>query len=922
MDHSKVAKLWDENAKAWDEASKLGFDIWRDYVNTPTFLNMLPDVMGLTGLDVGCGDGYNSRLIAQKCHFLTAIDVSEQFLKKNQKTKNPPNITYRQISASELPFPNEHFDFATAIMSLMDIAELEKVLSEIYRTLTPNGFFQLSIIHPCFNEHKGKWYENEKGEKTAFLVKNYFEETEGEIHEWQHIKSPAEMKTFRVPRFWKPLNKWLNSLVKTGFILEAFCEPFADDAAIAQHPELASTRIVAHSLIIRARKSEQQGTMQTVIEKLPGNVWWKDKNLVYLGCNDHVINILGLASRKEFIGKKDHDLWEKSIADKLKATDLKVLETKTTLSLEETILDNNGEFIIMLTNKSPLFDGNNNIIGILGTSTNITDRKKFEEELKQAKEKAELGNKAKTEFLENMRHDIRTPLTGIAGFASIIKEEIDNPKIKEYIDNLIASSDALLELLNEVLEAVKVSSGEIPLLKKKFDLKSRLQSIVTLNQAKIKEKRIELIFDYDKQLPHYFIGDSTRIHRLILELITNAINFTSQGHIKLSALLAKQHGHEIIVKIIVEDTGVGILSDKKEEIFLQFKRLTPSYEGIYKGAGLGLAIVKQFIDDLEGEIYVETAPQKGTRFTCLIPLHESLLNDDFGSETVINIPERFSKTKHFTTSKVEPSYDSHASTNHNSILLIEDNSLAAKIAQAVLSSLSCKVDIASDGKTAIEKAQNGSYDLIFMDIGLPGMNGYEITKKIRALEFITKKHIPIIALTAHVDTENKQNCIEAGMNAVLNKPLIKEKALDILNAFIPSRVEKAQLSSKSQTPENIEYLSTQGKVFNRKKALEILNGDEKYVNEVMTLLVSELKDDKNQLKGAFQNNDWQTIQTISHRLKGATSYCGAERLNDACGKLEGYLKKKALELQEPLYKQLLIEIQALETEINRIYPPK
>src|SRR5262249_47226212 len=160
-------------------------------------------------------------------------------------------------------------------------------------------------------------------------------------------------------------------------------------------------------------------------------------------------------------------------------------------------------------------------------------RKQTEVALLEALEKAEAANRAKTEFLENMRHDIRTPLTGIMGFATIIRDEVNDPKIKEYADNLTASSQALLDLLNEILEAVKLNSGEVPLVKKKFDLKKRLSDVIKLNQAKAHQKRIDLVFDYDEKIPPYVIGDPTRLHRLALELIVNALNFTQKGTVKL-----------------------------------------------------------------------------------------------------------------------------------------------------------------------------------------------------------------------------------------------------------------------------------------------------------------------------------------------------------------------------------------------------
>jgi two-component system, OmpR family, aerobic respiration control sensor histidine kinase ArcB len=234
----------------------------------------------------------------------------------------------------------------------------------------------------------------------------------------------------------------------------------------------------------------------------------------------------------------------------------------------------------------------------------------------------EAVSKAKSEFLENMRHDIRTPLTGITSVAKKIREEVDSVKIKEYADSILASSNALQDFLNEILETIHVSSGRVPLYKNKFDLKKCLAEIVNLNLAKATEKHLDLSVYYDANIPNYLVGDVKRIQRIVLELVTNALNFTDTGSVKICACLAKKEDRNVIVKISVTDTGIGIPSDKQQEIFLRFKRALSS-----KGAGLGLAVIKEFIDDLKGEIYVESKLNIGSIFTCVIPLKEALLSE-------------------------------------------------------------------------------------------------------------------------------------------------------------------------------------------------------------------------------------------------------------------------------------------------------
>ncbi|MCE3239292.1 MAG: arcB 4, partial [Gammaproteobacteria bacterium] len=531
---------------------------------------------------------------------------------------------------------------------------------------------------------------------------------------------------------------------------------------------------------------------------LPGSIYWKNKEGVYQGRN----NTSAESMRKfgfpwqwsEIIGKTDHDLFDKEIADGFRKNDLEVMESGREFVKEEVATLPSGEQIVQLSTKRPLWDEHGHVIGLVGNTVDITYLKKIEAELRSAKEKAEASDKAKTEFLENMRHDIRTPLIGMTGFANMIKQEATDPKIKAYSDNLIASSNTLFHLLNEILEFIKVSSGEVPLLKKKFDLKKKLNEIILLNQAKANQKNLNLFFEYDPDIPPYLIGDVIRVQKIILELVANALNFTNKGHVKLSTQLAKDSEQNVIVKIIVEDTGIGIPKEQQQEIYVQFKRLTPSYEGIYKGSGLGLSIAKQLVEDIQGELYVESEVDRGTKFTFIVSLKKTLLDEALGSEELVPLINShhpllmppvettpFQKKIHETP----PVFKSR-------ILLVEDNTMAAEVVSHMIATLGHnKVDVANTGKMAIQLAKKNVYNLIFMDIGLPDIDGYETTKQIRSNEF-NKNHVPIIALTAHLDEDNKQFVIESGMNAMLSKPLLRDKAKAILNSFIPGQKDELE----------------------------------------------------------------------------------------------------------------------------------
>ncbi|MGQ3891254.1 ATP-binding protein [Legionella sp. CNM-4043-24] len=652
-----------------------------------------------------------------------------------------------------------------------------------------------------------------------------------------------------------------------------------------------------------------------LLNLLPTAVFWKDVNSIFLGCNTQFARLAGLTSPQEIIGKTDYDLpWGAELADMFIKDDKDVLfHEKAKTNIEEELILANKSKIFLLTSKVPLFSSSGQLMGILGIFHDITERKNMEMSLVRAKELSETANKAKTEFLANMRHDIRTPLSGIVGFSEILKLEAQEPRIKEYADNLIASSHALLTLMDEVLEAVRVSSGEIPILKRKFNIGQTLNHIIALYAARAREKNLDLTLSLDPRLPDYAIGDKIRLHRIVLELVGNALNFTETGYVRVNASLAKHENNRLIIKITISDTGIGIPKDKQQEIYLQFKRLTPSYQGIYKGTGLGLFVVKQFMDELGGEIYVNSEPHKGTCFTCLLPLQESLLDDDTGvsSDDVLATEKPCLTTLNQYKRAVDSEKTSGNATTR--VLVVEDNGIAQMAAKTLLTALSCQVDIAANGMDALALCKKHQYDLIFMDIGLgEGLDGYEVTHYLRSMP--ETRNIPVIALTAHGGEENKQHCIEAGIDAVLTKPLTYAHASDMLSTFIPARsVAQAgqQKTDRLDLPDSDAELFQLGQfaLLDSRQALKNC-GNKAMVIELLSMMVNqEMPRDLAAMKQAYARKDYDSVEKTAHKIKSGAVYVGTTRMKYACQYLERYWKSGERELLDALYHQAISVIE-------------
>jgi len=263
VDAPNARQVWDANAPAWIELSRAGFDAYRDSVNTPAFLELLPAVDGFLGLDLGCGEGHNTRLLAARGADVVALDVSEPFASAaaTQERSNPQGISYILGDAQQLPFPSERFDFVTAFMSLMDVRAPEQAIAEVSRVLRPRGFLQFSIVHPFTNTPVRRWVESQTGQREALAVGGYF--YEGPLEEtWTFSAAPeavrSQARPFRVVYARRTLSSWLNAVIGAGLVIEAVAEPHPDEETVAKHPSVADSRIAPYFLVVRARQSHRE----------------------------------------------------------------------------------------------------------------------------------------------------------------------------------------------------------------------------------------------------------------------------------------------------------------------------------------------------------------------------------------------------------------------------------------------------------------------------------------------------------------------------------------------------------------------------------------------------------------------------------------------------------------------------------------
>jgi PAS domain S-box-containing protein len=527
-----------------------------------------------------------------------------------------------------------------------------------------------------------------------------------------------------------------------------------------------------------------------------------------------------------------------------------------------TLRHNKGKLTDVLFNGSIFKDDLGNVMGVVIVARDVTEQKRIAFELneakvfaelatgiaEQAKSKAELATriaedavKAKQQFLSNMSHEIRTPMNAIIGFTKVVLKTDLTEKQKEYLQAIKLSGDALIVLINDILDLAKVDAGKMRFEQTAFKLASSISSMLHLFETKIQEKNLELVKIYDKNIPEVLVGDPVRLHQIILNLVSNAVKFTTEGKITVSVQLLQEDEESVTVEFAVSDTGIGISETKIENIFENFQQATSGTSRLYGGTGLGLAIVKQLVEAQNGTIHVSSEMSKGSNFSFTL----SFLKTKFDAEVEVLFP------------------DVEKDLKHVKVLVVEDIALNQLLMKTLLDDFGFERDIASNGRIAIEMIANKSYDIILMDLQMPEMNGFEATEHIRK---ILKLTVPIIALTADVTTVDLAKCKAVGMNDYIAKPvderILYSKIMGLANktGLHESTIKMEVITSHRCT--DLHYL------IHRTKANKAL------MTEMITLYLEQTPPLVSIMKRSYENNDWGSLQSAIHKIIPSFSIMG------------------------------------------------
>jgi PAS domain S-box-containing protein len=577
-----------------------------------------------------------------------------------------------------------------------------------------------------------------------------------------------------------------------------------------------------------------------------------------------------------------------------------------------------GKLTDVLFNGSVYKDGKGKVLGVVIVARDVTEQKRIARELMEAKIYAELATeiaqeakrkaekltviaeaavKSKQQFLSNMSHEIRTPMNGIIGFTKVVLKTELSKKQEEYLNAIKTSGDALIVLINDILDLAKVDAGKMTFSPVPFKLSSSIAAMLHLFETKILEKNLELVKEYDKSIPSVIVGDPVRLHQIILNLVSNAVKFTSEGKITVSVRMIKQDAETVTIEFAIKDTGIGIAENKLGCIFDDFQQATSGTSRLYGGTGLGLAIVKQLVEPQGGKVTVESVEGKGTTFAFSLS---------------------FLKTKAKTIREPEQTMSHNEGLKDIKILVVEDIVLNQLLMRTLLDDFGFAMDIADNGRIAVDMLAAQKYDLVLMDLQMPEMNGFEATKFIRKQMGLK---MPIIALTADVTTADVEKCKAVGMNDYISKPIDDRLLYNKIIKYLKKSSRKKEIADQSQSTSaspkytNLSYLDKRTR------------SNKSLMHEMITIYLAQTPPLLKMMKEGMKNKDWESVHSAVHKMIPSFSIMGispeteklAKKLQEYSGSETNINKIPGLVVE--IEKVCLQAFEELRSELKSINSP-
>ena len=615
--------------------------------------------------------------------------------------------------------------------------------------------------------------------------------------------------------------------------------------------------------ITAQRESETRFT--ELFETLQEGVYFCDPAGSLLDVNPAMVRMLGYDHREELVGTNIGKIYFDTPLDAF--PERKRTNLSTSLTREITLRRKDGTPIICIDNSNAIIDAFGRMIRHQGTLVDITVRKQSEEELQKAKEDAEAANLAKSAFLAHMSHEIRTPMNAVIGMTELTLDTQLTLEQREYLTMVRDSGKSLLTLINDILDFSKIEAGKLDLDSTDFSLRYAINDMVKILGVRAKQKGLELTIHIPPEVPDALLGDPGRLRQILSNLADNAIKFTEHGGVVLGIEIDSQSEQDVCLHFSVADSGIGIRQDKQQLIFEAFAQADNSTTRKYGGTGLGLSISSRLVRLMSGKIWVESKAKQGSvfHFTARFGLQKQQAKIEYlqggGSNSALLASRR-------------PVRDGKQELR---ILLVEDNAINQILAQRLIRKRGHNLVVANNGREALAALESERFDLILMDVQMPEMSGLEVTAAIRRKEKDTGEHIPIVATTASVMKEDRERCLEAGMDAYVSKPIEREvlfETIDRLTGY-SKEAKLGDAEARSYDP-----------VFDAGTVLDSLEGDSELLREIAGIFLAQFPRHMEKIREAVSNRDPKLLERAAHALKGTAANLLAQGVVEAASKLE------------------------------------
>lgn len=568
----------------------------------------------------------------------------------------------------------------------------------------------------------------------------------------------------------------------------------------------------------------------------------------------------------------------------------------------ESVQYDDGTIEHFETSQHPITGNSGLIIGVSVHSRRVTERVRHEIELIKARESAELAARAKSEFLSTMSHEIRTPLNGLIGMATLLRSTELSAEQRDYASSIEISGEALLSIINNVLDYSRIESDKMVLEQVPFELQSCITDTIAMLRYQAEGRGNKLSYVINNEVPRYVAGDKTRIRQILVNLVGNAIKFTENGSINIQAQLESVTDNKVRIRFSVSDTGIGMTPEQTQKLFRSFSQADPSTYRKYGGSGLGLAISAQLTQLMNGNIFVESKPGEGSIFHFTIELSTV----DERDIPAISEPASGEKLPESIAEELKR-------YQYLKILIAEDNAINRQLAAAVFKRMGFIVDLAEDGQIALDLWEINHYDIIFMDVQMPVMDGLEASREIRKRSGIQDKPF-IVAMTAFTLEGDRTRCLDAGMNDYLTKPFKPEEIELMLirqGRFIPPT------TTTDKTPDSINLTDwIDLTAFDRLKAMS--GNDPEFLKSILQMYMEQSKEIVTTIKHLHESGSLAALGSEAHKLKGSSLNLGVKQLAELCRILEIAAKEnnfsatsKPVKQLDEVLKQSLAAIQEL-----------